>query len=268
MEQLAGSLYLVSTAAFALMAIAIGVRLELLYRRTGKLAERWLGHGLLFTAGLGYGLMMIAVVGRGAASGPDAASPASFALTPLWWVSLAGWLFHNVGVMCWLRFIRLVFRPEEAWAAWLERAMVAVLWASWAAHAASGGITTGLPTPAYWVMMAVVGTYPIWSGGEALRYWGLMRRRARIGLADPVVANRFLLWGLGSLTALASIWTINVPSLVGSAAGTMAIDSFVSTCMVLTALFGLATVSLYGLTFFPPAWYRDRIARGAASEGA
>lgn len=269
MQQLAGSFYLASTALFAVMAIAIGVRLELLYRRTGKLAERMLGHGLLGTAGLGYGLMMVGLIGRGFVGGPEApaeAGSAAFAL--LWWVTLAGWVFHNLGVMCMLRFVRLVFRPRDAWAAWLERVMAILLWTSWGFHAAAGGVTTGQPTPAYWVMMTVVGTYPLWSGGEALRYYGLMRRRAAIGLADPVVANRFLLWSLASLCAVAAIWCVNVPALLGVEARTPTVDPVVSTCMLLTALFGLGAVLLYWLTFFPPAWYRDRISRGAQREAS
>jgi hypothetical protein len=38
----------------------------------------------------------------------------------------------------------------------------------------------------------------LWGSIEALRYWRLMRRRARIGLADAVVTNRFFLWGIGA----------------------------------------------------------------------
>jgi hypothetical protein len=33
---------------------------------------------------------------------------------------------------------------------------------------------------------------------EALRYWSMLRRRMRLGLADAVVANRFFLWGIAA----------------------------------------------------------------------
>jgi len=36
-----------------------------------------------------------------------------------------------------------------------------------------------------------------WASGESLHYHAMLRRRLRLGLADPVVANRFFLWGLG-----------------------------------------------------------------------
>ncbi len=38
----------------------------------------------------------------------------------------------------------------------------------------------------------------LWGSAEALVYWRKMRRRLRLGLADPVVTNRFFLWGLGA----------------------------------------------------------------------
>ena len=35
-----------------------------------------------------------------------------------------------------------------------------------------------------------------WLAAESLSYWSAARRRVRIGLADPLVTNRFLLLGL------------------------------------------------------------------------
>ena len=36
-----------------------------------------------------------------------------------------------------------------------------------------------------------------WASAESLRYYAMLRRRLRLGLADPVVVNRFFLWGMG-----------------------------------------------------------------------
>ena len=69
MVTLAGSLYLVSTAAFSLLAIVIGLRLLALSRRTQRKPERSLGLALMLTAGLGYGTLMFAMIGRQAAGG-------------------------------------------------------------------------------------------------------------------------------------------------------------------------------------------------------
>ena len=41
-----------------------------------------------------------------------------------------------------------------------------------------------------------------WGGFEALRYFFLLRRRQALGLADPVVTNRFLLWAIADWTEI------------------------------------------------------------------
>lgn len=261
MAEIAGSLYILSTAVFGIMAIAIGIRLELLHRRTGKLAERLLGLGIMCTAGLGYMVMMVGLIGRGMAGGEDA--PPAF-----WWITFVGWIFHNIGVVCMLSFTRLVFRPEELWAKVLVGAMTAVLWVSWIAYVADGSMAAGVPGTAYWVMMSVIGTYPSWSGIEAFRYYRIMRRRVVLGLAQPVVVNRFLLWGLASMCAAASIWVINIPSLLGVLSSGGTVNPLMSICMMVTGLFGLATVCLYWLTFFPPTWYLERLEEPAGDEAA
>jgi hypothetical protein len=48
----------------------------------------------------------------------------------------------------------------------------------------------------------------IWGSIEALHYWRMLRRRMRLGLADAVVANRFLLWGIGAV----AMWFAFLPS--------------------------------------------------------
>ena len=55
----------------------------------------------------------------------------------------------------------------------------------------------------------------LWGAAESLRYFSMMRRRAKLGLADPLVTNRFLLWGLGigaamvGLRPIAELMTMN-----------------------------------------------------------
>ncbi|MFK7894917.1 MAG: hypothetical protein AB8G23_03725 [Myxococcota bacterium] len=45
-------------------------------------------------------------------------------------------------------------------------------------------------------MSAIRGIPFLWGFCEALRYYAQMRRRLTLGLADPVVANRFLPSGM------------------------------------------------------------------------
>lgn len=254
MTALIGSLYLVSTLAFGAAASAAGLRLMTLARRTGKRPEMLLGLGLLLTAGLGYMVMMLAIVAR------PAVSPAYRPLVIT--LLAAGWIFHNVGVTCMLRFTASVFRPGDRAAERATRLLTAVLWTGWAAFVWEGGLADAQLRGGYWVAFAVIGTYPIWSGLESFAAWLRMRRRQALGLADPLVVERFLLWALASFCAAAAIWTVNVPTFAGVPPDGETLAPLAAVCMVATAAFGLATIGCYWLTFFPPAWYRARVRTG------
>jgi len=261
MSAVAGSLYLVSTVAFGLTAIVVGIRLVGAGRAAGRAAEWFLGMGILLTAGLGYGVMMIGLIGRNA--WPDAGGVGVIftAMTAL------GWVFHNLGVMSFLRFTVMVFRAGERWARWLVIGLGIVLWSGWGGYVALGGLVAVSANAAYWVAFAVIGSYPLWMAAEAWRYYRLMRRRLVLGLADPVVTNRFLLWTLASLSMAASIWIASVPALAGAVPGSSEAVRLRDVTMLLTAGFGTTTVCIYWLTFFPPVWYRRRLER-SASDGA
>jgi len=257
---IASSLYVFGTVAFAVAATVIGIRLLLLSRRTGQAAERNLGLGLGLTGGLGYGPMVLSFVAQNAIRMQGGEPPAFLAL--LVW---AGWILHNIGFTFMLFFIRGVFRPEAGWA----KAMVAIasvwLWVGWAIYAYQGGLRDGLPTSGYWIAFAMIGGYPIWGIVESFRYWRLMKRRLELGLADPIVTNRFLLWFLATLCGMGSIWVVNIPSLAGGTSNVSEVTALTVTCLMGTAILGLTTISFYWLTFFPPSWYRKML---VGSDGA
>jgi hypothetical protein len=254
MTGLAGSYYLVSTVAFCLVSMGIGVRLVLLSRRTGARPELYLGVGLFLSGGIGYGLVIGSAI-AGARLGSDAS------IVHL--AGLAGLGVHHVGVAFSLAFTVKVFRPTERWAPVLAAALVAVLAVSWVALLATGG----MPRPGggsawYWLGFSIMATYPFWITIESLRYWALMRRRRVLGLADPIVTNRFVLMAAASLSAAAAIWTAASPGLLGFApADQMRLAPFV---LSLTATFGVGSIGSYWLAFFPPRWYARRIEASAA----
>jgi hypothetical protein len=104
----------------------------------------------------------------------------------------------------------------------------------------------------------------LWGAGESLRYWAMMRRRVRLSLADPVLANRFLLWGLG-------IGAAGVGSLIGNVAMTVTGRAMAELDGVTlsNSMFGLASAVLMWVAFLPPAAYRSWIeARARASARA
>jgi len=248
---LAGSFYLISTTAFCLFCLVIGVRLLLLSRRTGARPERLLGLGLAATGGVGYGLLIIVSLARQANGGAP-----SDLMTGL---GLVGKAVHDLGVLAMLGFILSVFRPGERWARALASAMAVVLLVGYVGNAVTGGFSESRAQGFwYWLGFTAIGTYPMWAAAEAFRYHGLMRKRRALGLADPIVVNRFLMWGVASLFSVAAIWTISLPAMLG-----LSLEEqlrIAPLAMSITGLWGIGAISSYWLTFFPPAWYRARIA--------
>ena len=255
MAAIAGSIYLASTILFGLLAGVIGMRLVLLSRRTGGRPELLLGLGVQLTACWGYMVMMLAIVARSAMGGHD--HPLLTA------ASIFGWVAHDVGVVCVLLFIRRVFRPDAAWAGpvtWIFAAMLAV---GFTGNLVTGVLFTGVQNLWYWIGFVPIGSYPLWMSAESIAYGRQMKRRLALGLADPMVADRFRIWAFASACTAGAIWIVNVPAWLGASLADG--SAITASAMVVTAGFGIATVCLYWLTFFPPAWYRRRVEARAAS---
>jgi hypothetical protein len=91
-----------------------------------------------------------------------------------------------------------------------------------------------------------------WGSLEAFRYWGRMRKRTRLGLADPAVTNRFLLWsigagsaGLGSAIGTGASFALGMPSLQ------------IPWVLALSSAHGMVAAVAMWLAFLPPqAWLR------------
>jgi hypothetical protein len=251
---LLGSLYLISTVAFCVLCLVIGARLLLLSRRTGGRPERLLGLGLGLTGGAGYGLLIAAALVR--RSQPDLVHPLLTAM------GVIGRGFHDIGVFAFLSFLLLVFRPGVAWARVMVGGMVATMAVGFTGYLLEGGFVHGRPEGFwYWLEWAPIGTYHFWGAAESFLYYGMMRRRRALGLADPIVVNRFLLWGVASVFAIGAIWT---SSLLGMLDLTREEQwRLAPYTMSLTSFWGIGCISTYYLTFFPPAWYRARISAGA-----
>jgi len=259
MAAIANLVYVVSTAAFIALSFAIGFRLLRLSFRTGERPEMFLGFGFALSAGLAYGLLVLAI----ALTGTEAASPPDTALM----ATRAGKLAQATGVTCTLCFLVQVFRRHSRWGRALFAVMVATLWIGVAGEAATGQLASLEVGRPFWaVQFSVIGTYTIWGGIESLVYHRRMKRRLAIGLAEPMVVNRFWLWSMGSLCAALAIWVVNVPFALDPppAPGTLG----ATLPFAATGLLGIGTVGCYWLTFFPPTWYRERVEAGAAGSVA
>jgi hypothetical protein len=104
----------------------------------------------------------------------------------------------------------------------------------------------------------------LWLISDALRFRSQLMRRLALGLAEPLVVDRLLLWSVASLARVALVLIAPVTSLlVGTSTELRA--SLVSPMLGISALLILtATVSLW-LMLAPSAAYRRWVERRYAS---
>lgn len=235
-----------ATLAFVVVGATVGTRLILLSRRTGELPERAVGLALLLIGGVGYPLAVV--------SGAGVVAP----LTGVRLLAVAT-LILDAGFIAIVVFTWSVFRREQAGA----RALLAFLCLAYVAHALGIGFQSlSMQSPAE----LSSGSSPLTLGGQALnsvafgwtafeawRYWWMLHKRAAIGLGDPVVRNRFLLWGMSATASLLtnglSWWIVY-----------QGIDFFESVG-VQAAIGILSVASCTGqyLAFLPPQAYLSRL---------
>jgi hypothetical protein len=238
---------LVGFGSFLAVSFAVGVRLVALARRTRRLPELAIGLNCLLAGSFGYALLLAAESLRLLPSPQDG------------WASFAGVACISAGAGCVALFSRRVFRPG-AWAAGAALVLLAGwlalgVWGSWVLHvedAAGGpGVWLGRWAPNLGLLAAYA-----WAGAEPLRYRARLRRRARLGFGDPLVANRMLLWGAGTV-AIASIALLHLAAqLAGHYELPPALVGPVSLC-------ALAAAATQWLAFLPPRGYVQRLERAA-----
>jgi hypothetical protein len=224
--------------AFFVVALVVGVRLVLLWTRTRQLPELLIGLGVLGIGPVGFGLAVAALNLR-------ASQPAAYSV-----VMAVASAAIATGVIAKLIFNWRVYHPESAAVRALVVAGATVMLGCYLADLASGfdtyreiNLSFALRTP---VQLGAL----LWGSAEALRWFFRMRRRASVGLGEPVVANRFLLWGLGAGAA-------GVGSLIGSMVQlvTGQLSTTVPWVLASSSAHGFVAAVAMWLAFMPPAAY-------------
>jgi hypothetical protein len=242
---------LVSIIAFSVVGATVGWRIGKIARRTGGAPERWIALCLLPICGFGYPLLVSAQAFAGGAA--------------LVAMSL-GIAASDFGLGCIFFFTRAVFRPGVRWLGPLLTSIVALLLFHW------GALTVRLlemrsPVIAFdfrltLLVDAVSAVGFGWAAVESLPYAAAPRRRAALGLADPLVANRLLLWGLVGLSTVA----INFVNGLAAVRGLNMLQDPVT--LLVTGVLGLANALALALAFLTPeryaAWIRGRAGRATA----
>jgi hypothetical protein len=233
----------ISVLIFVVASSVVGVRLLWLTRRTRQQPELLMGLGFATVGLLGYPIAVISGFGRGAVSAMN---------TDLWY---AGVLVMDAGMACIYAFTATVFRPGKSWATALVFALTVTSLFSgtgaWFALREAPPWALSFLVTKKWILVGQLGSGLgfVWIGVESWLQLAMARRRAALGLADGVVANRFLLWVLFAAFATG----MNVANSCALIADVSAAESvWVQAAM---AVFGLgAAVSMY-LAFLPPAAY-------------
>jgi hypothetical protein len=228
---------LVATLVYVVVGWIVGVRLLRLARRTRGLPELTLGLGECLLAGAVPPFFVIVQ-----------AVPEAGALVRA--AAFAGHLAYTLGCAVMIVFTWRVFRPDATWARALGPVMIGILLFGGVlgmARALLVADATELREPqtsAFLLMEWVSVAGFLWTTVEAFQHHGRLRRQAALGLADPVLVNRMLLWALvgvaGVLAAGAPVVAAlcglsaadHVPTRLACASGTLASSVFIQLAFV------------------------------------
>jgi hypothetical protein len=221
----------------ALFFVIAGERLFRLSRRTGEAPERLLGlyFALTGAAYLGWVTPLVVVLGP---------------LTEV--TEFAAWVVYSIGVVPYLIFTRIVFRPNSRWPHWVVIGCVLALALSTTVLALTGDPYPGPDNPFFWIQWLGYTVPCVWMTIEAGLCRRSAKRRAKVGLGDPIVMNRYLLVTLfGGFQILACLSDI---LLAIDFAANHTTSGYADLLLGGSELVGIA---LLWLAFFPPAGYLD-----------
>jgi hypothetical protein len=243
----------VAMLIFIVACSAVGIRLLWLARTGGGRPALLCGNGFSLIAILGFPLGVLS--GNGTAAAGDV-------LLPLATVSL---LANALGMSCFFIFTVTVFRPSSLWAHTLAGAAIACM--AMAAVAIVAGLALAPShAPSFEVTFGWSATFNAvcllcfaWMGVEGLLEWARSRRRLALGLSDPVISRRLLMWGLFGLFATLLCAVLLAVLLSGQPTATSA------AAQLGQAFFGLASSAAVLLAFFPAPAFLARWRRGAAA---
>jgi hypothetical protein len=236
--------------AFLVASLAVGVRLLRLGWHTRQIPELTIGAGLVIGVAGAYVPETIALA-------TDLMSEATE--KPVLGVTQVATRLTALSI---LFFTWRVFRPQERWAAGLVGLLTLLLLVSYFGFPFSRIYVVTVSDRIWFDVYTVSRTACLaWGAVESLVYHRGARRRLLLGLADPVVTNRFLLWGTGLAATSALMGT----HLWARALG---VDPGSAGWVLLESMLGLVGAVAMSLAFFPPAAYRRLLTARAAAASA
>ncbi len=220
---------------------ALAIRMLRLAGRTRELPELTIG---LHMATLVVGYLM-EFAGREIASSQPTLG--------LWLRGTAN-LLYAVCIFVYLLFTWKVFASKRRWAPVAVVAMTLALVVGW-----SGEVWTTdfdfsearFAAPWFWIAFVprIIGVG--WASAEAIAHHVKLRRRMRLGLANPLATNRILLWALAGLSEGLIYVAVTITILAGQPDGFLNGDA-----ALWVSAFGVSGAACMWLGFFPPRRYQ------------
>ncbi len=225
--------------AFVVASLVVGFRVLLLASKTRQLPETTVSLSLILAGGIGTALMVLPLLVDGLSAGAT------------YVVLQVALIANHLGFALLYLFVWRVFRPSEAWAACLFVACLAALLVGaggMAMELVPGEGFSGRTTPgSVWFWSSLNSRFVAygWAAVESFRYYGLLKRRLALGLAEEEIVDRFFYWGVCT-SAVFLIWVnIAVVALVQGSSWVLATSNLVS------ALLGFVVAGSLFLAFFP-----------------
>lgn len=220
---------------FALLLGIVSARLLGLAARTRRTPELLLGLSMALPL-TGYTFAFLgAVAGHG--------------VPPKWLTEAAG-AFCDLGFIATVGFVWRVFRQEERWAVALS---FLITLGFVAMPFVNHFVAWDEGVPSAMVPRSILRTLCYgWAAVESLHYGRLMRRRVRFGLAEPLLADRFSLWGFAHIC-----FSLMLLLIMAGVKLHLSGADFAGLCTYCGFAIGLLAAVPLMLSFFPP----DRYAR-------
>ena len=234
---------LVPLMLFVVILASVGARLVALWQRTRQIPELTLGAGLLALSLS----MPVTAIGRLPATVLEPGGRICFS---------AGLFAIALGLALMVYFNYHVFRRGQAWAQVLYLAISVLLFGSVAYMSLQNFLGDSVDVIKLAMRpgtLALLGTIMLcfgWAGIESLLRHGAQKRQMALGLGDPVVANRFWLWGVASVASSLLLLVLIVCVMTGM---TIIREPAPLTAM---AMAGCIMSASWYLTFFAPERYQ------------
>jgi hypothetical protein len=229
--------------AYMVASLVVGGRLVRLWRRTREWPELIIGTSFLSAGTLAYvAWFAVAVLLAGGAAPSKIHRVASFGL----FLTVLGACTSGIG-------IAMIFRTGQRWAKVYTTGLGLGMLVGLSIYA-----TSEATSMAFWWTLVVSTPIYSWGAFETLSLGLVLRKRARLGLADPLVVNRTMKWGI-------SYGMVAVSTLVAFAARLQYGHPPPAWASALGSGLLVAAAGGIWFAFFPPAFYRARLKRASGT---